>query len=87
MVQRLVGSRIAQAAMHRLHKFACTVVDEAGQIAAGRIMLHVSTEAGDELIGKRSEAEQDLAGLVLGHERNRRRSESFAEGVEYWMTL
>jgi hypothetical protein len=62
--------------MHRLHRFACTVVDEAGQIAGGRIMLHVSTEAGDELIGKRSEAEQDLAGFVLSHVRNRRRFES-----------
>ena len=39
VLQRLVGARIAQAPMHRLHGLALAVVDEARQVATRRIAL------------------------------------------------
>ena len=72
--------------MHRLHRLALAVVDEAGQVPAGRIALDTPAETVRELVGELSEALQDRAGPVLVHERNRREFVSFVQVPKYWMT-
>ena len=54
--------------MHRLHGLALAVVDQAGQIATGRVALDTSAETVRELVGELSEALQDRAGPVLVHD-------------------
>jgi hypothetical protein len=48
-------------------------------MAPGRFALHAPAEAGGKLIGRLSESMLDHAGLVLGHEGNRRESGSFVQ--------
>jgi hypothetical protein len=65
--------------VHRLHRLALAVVDEAGQVPTRRIALDTSPETAGELVGELSEALQDRAGPVLVHERNRRELASFVQ--------
>jgi hypothetical protein len=72
VLQRLVRPRVAQPAMHRLHRLAGAVVDETRQIATRRIPLDVPAEAGRKLIGKPAEALQHRTGVGLRHACHRR---------------
>jgi inactivated superfamily I helicase len=76
MLQGLIRRRIAQAAMHRLHGLPLAVVEQPVEIPSRRLALRPPTEADAELIDKRPEALQDLAGVAIVHARYRRESGS-----------
>jgi len=67
VLEGLIRRRIAQAARHRLHGLPLAVVEQPVEISSRRLALRLPTEAGAELIDKRPEALQHLAGVAIAH--------------------
>ena len=76
MLQGLVGDRVAQAAMHRLHGLPLAVVEEPFDVLTGRVALDAASETVVERVGERAEASQHSAGVPLVHTRNRKKSQA-----------
>ena len=61
VLQRLIVARVAQAAVHRLHRFALAVVEQPVDVLPGGGPLRLSTKARAELVQVLAESLQQRA--------------------------